>query len=71
MPATVTSFDDGFDDADGHALKDQDENSLAPEKSESVDWFWWQHVHYKGVAVAGALAMASTTSWRTKTRGRS
>jgi hypothetical protein len=38
-PATVTSFDDGFDDADGHALEDQDENWLAPERSESVDWF--------------------------------
>jgi hypothetical protein len=26
MPATVTSFDDEIDDADGHAIEDQDES---------------------------------------------
>jgi hypothetical protein len=34
MPAMTVNFDNGTDDADGHALEDQDENSLAPEREE-------------------------------------
>ena len=34
MPATTTSFDDETDDNDGHALEEDDENSLAPEREE-------------------------------------